>query len=109
MRSSFEEGLTAPEYFISTSGGRKGLVDTALKTAYAGYLTRKLVAVAENVIVTERDCGTIDGIFIAPLNEEKKEAESPRKRIVGRVTASPVIEPSYNSLPRRLCLFLLLI
>lgn len=94
VRSSFEEGLTAPEYFISTSGGRKGLVDTALKTAYAGYLTRKLVAVAENVIVTEKDCGTIDGIFIAPLDEEKKEAESPRKRIVGRVTASPVMDPS---------------
>jgi len=93
VRSSFEEGLTAPEYFISTSGGRKGLVDTALKTAYAGYLTRKLVAAAENVIVTEKDCGTTDGISIAPLNEEKKEVESLRRRIVGRVTASPVMDP----------------
>jgi DNA-directed RNA polymerase subunit beta' len=93
VRSSFEEGLTAPEYFISTSGGRKGLVDTALKTAYAGYLTRKLVAVAENVIVTEKDCGTIDGIFIGPLIEEKNEVEYLRKRTVGRITASPVIDP----------------
>ena len=94
VRSSFEEGLTAPEYFISTSGGRKGLVDTALKTAYAGYLTRKLVAVAENVIVTEKDCGTIDGVSIGPLLGEKKEVESLRKRIVGRITASAVIDPS---------------
>jgi DNA-directed RNA polymerase subunit beta' len=93
VRSSFEEGLTAPEYFISTSGGRKGLVDTALKTAYAGYLTRKLVAAAEDVIVTEKDCGTTDGISMAPLNEEKKEVESLRQRIVGRVTASPVMDP----------------
>ena len=93
VRSSFEEGLTAPEYFISTSGGRKGLVDTALKTAYAGYLTRKLVAVAENIIVTEEDCGTIDGILIGLLNEEKKEVECLRKRIVGRITASPVMDP----------------
>ncbi len=98
VRSSFEEGLTAPEYFISTSGGRKGLVDTALKTAYAGYLTRKLVAVAENVIVTEKDCGTIDGIFIGPLIE-KKEVESLRKRIVGRITASPVMDPAGSKEP----------
>ncbi|MBC7190634.1 DNA-directed RNA polymerase subunit beta', partial [Candidatus Aerophobetes bacterium] len=94
IRSSFKEGLSAPEYFISTSGGRKGLVDTALKTAYAGYLTRKLVAVAQNVIVTEEDCGTIDGFNMGPLIEEGQEVESLFERIVGRVTASPVIDPS---------------
>ena len=93
IRSSFREGLSAPEYFMSTSGGRKGLVDTALKTAYAGYLTRKLVAVAQNVIVTEKDCGTIDGFNMGPLIEEGQELESLADRIVGRVTAAPVINP----------------
>jgi len=94
IRSSFKEGLSAPEYFMSTSGGRKGLVDTALKTAYAGYLTRKLVAVAQNVIITERDCGTIDGFNIGPLIEEGQEFESLAERITGRVTAAPVINPA---------------
>jgi len=94
VRSSFEEGLTAAEYFISTSGGRKGLIDTALKTAYAGYLTRKLVAAAENVIITEKNCATTGGISIGPSAEEKKEAESLKRRIVGRITASSVIDPS---------------
>ncbi|RLE15403.1 DNA-directed RNA polymerase subunit beta', partial [Candidatus Aerophobetes bacterium] len=84
----------APEYFISTSGGRKGLVDTALKTAYAGYLTRKLVAVAQNVIITEEDCGTIDGFEIGALIEEGQEVESLAERILGRVTATPVIDPA---------------
>jgi len=94
IRSSFKEGLSAPEYFISTSGGRKGLVDTALKTAYAGYLTRKLVAVAQNVIITEEDCGTIDGFEIGALIEEGQEVESLAERILGRVTATPVIDPA---------------
>jgi len=93
IRSSFKEGLSAPEYFMSTSGGRKGLVDTALKTAYAGYLTRKLVAVAQNVIITEKDCGTIDGFNMGPLIEGGQELESLAERIIGRVTASPVIDP----------------
>jgi len=94
IRSSFKEGLSAPEYFMSTSGGRKGLVDTALKTAYAGYLTRKLVAVAQNVIITEEDCGTIDGFDMGALIEEGQELESLYDRIVGRVTAAPVINPA---------------
>ena len=98
VRSSFEEGLTAAEYFISTSGGRKGLIDTALKTAYAGYLTRKLVAAAENVIITEKNCATTTGIFIGPRAGEKKEAESLKKRIVGRITASSVTDPSSKKL-----------
>jgi len=94
VRSSFKEGLTAPEYFISTSGGRKGLVDTALKTAYAGYLTRKLVAVAQNLIITQDDCGAIDGLSMKALIEEGRIKQSLGERILGRVTASPVINPS---------------
>jgi len=98
VRSSFEEGLSTAEYFFSTSGGRKGLIDTALKTAYAGYLTRKLVAATENVIVTEKDCGTTDGISMVALIEERKEVESLRKRIVGRITASSLMDPSSRKL-----------
>ncbi|MCD6318564.1 DNA-directed RNA polymerase subunit beta' [Candidatus Aerophobetes bacterium] len=95
IRSNFKEGLSAPEYFMSTSGGRKGLIDTALKTAYAGYLTRKLVAVAQNVIITEEDCGTIEGFFVGPLiDEEGKLLESLSHRIVGRVATSPIKDPS---------------
>jgi len=94
IRSNFKEGLSAIEYFFSTSGGRKGLVDTALKTAYAGYLTRKLVAVAQDVIITEKDCGTLDGFFMGPLIHEGEVIEPLRKRIVGRVTASPVVDSS---------------
>ncbi|MEA1964505.1 MAG: DNA-directed RNA polymerase subunit beta' [Candidatus Aerophobetes bacterium] len=98
IRSSFKDGLTTSEYFFSTSGGRKGLVDTALKTAYAGYLTRKLVAVAQNIIISEEDCGTIDGLYIAPLIEGGKLIKSLSSRIVGRVTASPVVDPSTNQI-----------
>jgi len=94
IKSSFKDGLTTSEYFLSTSGGRKGLVDTALKTAYAGYLTRKLVAIAQNIIISEEDCGTIDGLYISPLIEEGKLIKSLSSRIVGRVTVSPVIDPS---------------
>ena len=95
IRSNFKEGLSAPEYFMSTSGGRKGLIDTALKTAYAGYLTRKLVAVAQNIIITEEDCGTIEGLFVGHLiDEEGKVLESLSHRIVGRVSASPIKDPS---------------
>ncbi|MEA3485444.1 MAG: DNA-directed RNA polymerase subunit beta', partial [Candidatus Aerophobetes bacterium] len=94
IRSSFKDGLTTLEYFFSTSGGRKGLVDTALKTAYAGYLTRKLVAVAQDIIISEEDCGTIDGLYIAALIEGGKLIKSLSSRIVGRITASPVVDPS---------------
>lgn len=93
IRSSFKEGLSAPEYFISSSGGRKGLVDTALKTAYAGYLTRKLVSVAQNLIVSEEDCGTIDGFDMEALVEDGQEIEPLADRILGRVTATPVADP----------------
>jgi len=93
IRSSFKEGLSAPEYFISTSGGRKGLVDTALKTAYAGYLTRKLVAVSQDVIITDKDCGTIDGFEMEALIEEGEVVESLADRIAGRITAAPIVDP----------------
>ena len=65
--SNFKEGLSILEYFISTHGARKGLADTALKTADSGYLTRRLVDVAQDVIVTEHDCGTLNGIFVEPI------------------------------------------
>ncbi len=94
VRSSFKEGLTAPEYFASTSGGRKGLVDTALKTAYAGYLTRKLVSVGQNLIINQEDCGAIDGLSVKRPARRGGIRQSLAERILGRVTASPVINPS---------------
>src|SRR5438128_3943456 len=85
IRSSFREGLTVLEYFISSHGARKGLADTALRTAESGYLTRRLIDVAQDVIVMEEDCGTTEGILIA--EEESKELLLPdmRSRLIGRV------------------------
>ena len=94
VRSSFKEGLTAPEYFASTSGGRKGLVDTALKTAYAGYLTRKLVSVGQNLIINQEDCGAIDGLSVKRPGERERTRQSLGERILGRITVLPVINPS---------------
>ena len=73
ITSNFREGLTVLEYFISTHGARKGLADTALKTADSGYLTRKLVDAAQDVIITEEDCGTINGIWVEPIYEGDDE------------------------------------
>ena len=81
------------QYFISTHGARKGLADTALKTADAGYLTRRLVDVAQDVIVTEPDCGTIMGIDIGALKEGEEIIESLSDRIRGRVTVDDVLDP----------------
>ena len=81
------------QYFISTHGARKGLADTALKTADAGYLTRRLVDVAQDVIITEHDCGTIMGIDIAALKEGEEIIESLSDRIRGRVTVDDVLDP----------------
>jgi len=92
IRSSFREGLTVLEYFISTHGARKGLADTALRTADSGYLTRRLIDVAQDVIVLETDCGTQSGIWLAP--PEKGVLESFRERIVGRMAASDLVDPS---------------
>src|SRR6202158_5012690 len=86
ITSNFREGLTVLQYFISTHGARKGLADTALKTADSGYLTRRLVDVAQDVIINERDCGTTDGIFVEPIIEAGVEVEPLRDRIVGRVS-----------------------
>src|SRR6266513_2818071 len=85
ITANFREGLTVLEYFISTHGARKGLADTALKTADSGYLTRRLVDVAQDVIVTEIDCGTLNGIFIEPVYEGEEVIVSLKDRILGRV------------------------
>jgi DNA-directed RNA polymerase subunit beta' len=91
--ANFLEGLSVLQYFISTHGARKGLADTALKTADAGYLTRRLVDVAQDVIITEPDCGTIMGIDIGSLKEGEEIIESLSDRIRGRVTVDDVLDP----------------
>ncbi|MFW6330877.1 MAG: DNA-directed RNA polymerase subunit beta', partial [Gemmatimonadota bacterium] len=93
IRSSLREGLTVLEYFISTHGARKGLADTALKTADAGYLTRRLVDVAQDVTVTEDDCGTVLGIEMAALKEGEDIIEPLKDRISGNVALEDVIDP----------------
>ncbi|MDD3095403.1 MAG: DNA-directed RNA polymerase subunit beta' [Candidatus Marinimicrobia bacterium] len=93
ITSNFKEGLTVLEYFISTHGARKGLSDTALKTADAGYLTRRLVDVAQDVVINEEDCGTINGIRVASLKEGENIIEFLKERIVGRILQEDVIDP----------------
>jgi len=85
ITANFREGLNVLQYFISTHGARKGLADTALKTADSGYLTRRLVDVAQDVIITENDCGTTEGIIVEPIIESGEIIEALRDRIVGRV------------------------
>ena len=91
--TNFKDGLSVLEYFISTHGARKGLADTALKTADAGYLTRRLVDVAQDMIITEHDCGTILGIEISALKEGEEVIEPLHDRILGRVTSEDIIDP----------------
>ena len=91
--SNFREGLSVLEYFISTHGGRKGLADTALKTADAGYLTRRLVDVAHDVVVTEEDCGTINGVSVGTLQSGEDVIETLEERVVGRVALDNVVSP----------------
>jgi len=93
ITSNFREGLSVMEYFISTHGSRKGLADTALKTSDAGYLTRRLVDVAQDVIISEVHCGTILGINISPLKEGEEVIESLSDRILGRVALEDVFDP----------------
>ncbi|HEX8724804.1 MAG TPA: DNA-directed RNA polymerase subunit beta', partial [Gemmatimonadaceae bacterium] len=93
IKSNFREGLSVLEYFISTHGARKGLADTALKTADAGYLTRRLVDVAQDVTITEEDCGTIQGLEISALKEGEDIIEPLSERIVGNVAADDVEDP----------------
>jgi DNA-directed RNA polymerase subunit beta' len=93
ITANFREGLSVLQYFISTHGARKGLADTALKTADSGYLTRRLVDVAQDVIVVERDCGTEDGIEVSAITEGGEILEQLRDRIGGRVVAEDVYDP----------------
>src|SRR5216110_3486470 len=90
ITSNFREGLSVLEYFISTHGARKGLADTALKTADSGYLTRRLVDVAQDVIISEIDCDTVDGIYVEPIVEAGEVVEPLRDRIVGRVSLEQI-------------------
>jgi DNA-directed RNA polymerase subunit beta' len=91
--SNFKEGLSILEYFISTHGARKGLADTALKTADAGYLTRRLVDVSQDVIVREEDCGTLRGIEVSALKKNDEIVETLSQRIVGRTSLNDVVDP----------------
>ncbi len=96
--SNFKEGLNVIEYFISTHGARKGLADTALKTANAGYLTRKLVDVAQNVKIVEHDCHTHEGIEISDIQDQNTLIESLEDRLDGRVLADDIIDPISNEI-----------
>ena len=96
--SNFREGLNVLEYFISTHGARKGLADTALKTANAGYLTRKLIDVSQNVRITVEDCGTHEGIEITDISSGNELIESLEERITGRVIAEDIIDPISNEI-----------
>jgi DNA-directed RNA polymerase subunit beta' len=91
ITANFREGLNVLQYFISTHGARKGLADTALKTANSGYLTRRLVDVTQDLVVTEDDCGTVQGVSMKALIEGGEVVESLRERILGRVSANDVI------------------
>ena len=93
ITTNFREGLTVLQYFTSTHGARKGLADTALKTADSGYLTRRLVDVSQDVIISDHDCGTVDGIDIRPIIESGEVIEPLRDRIVGRVSLENIKDP----------------
>ena len=102
ITANFREGLNVLQYFISTHGARKGLADTALKTANSGYLTRRLVDVAQDLVVTEHDCGTTDGLLMTPLIEGGDVVEPLRERVLGRVVCDDVLIPGTDEvlLPR---------
>jgi DNA-directed RNA polymerase subunit beta' len=93
ITANFREGLNVLQYFISTHGARKGLADTALKTANSGYLTRRLVDVTQDLVVTEQDCGTTNGVVMKALIEGGEVVEALRERILGRVAAADVVHP----------------
>ncbi|MBN1829214.1 MAG: DNA-directed RNA polymerase subunit beta' [Deltaproteobacteria bacterium] len=96
ITANFREGLTVLQYFISTHGARKGLADTALKTANSGYLTRRLVDVAQDCIILEYDCGTLDGIFVSALTEGGEIIETAGDRVLGRVALEDISDPFTN-------------
>jgi DNA-directed RNA polymerase subunit beta' len=93
ITANFREGLTVLQYFISTHGARKGLADTALKTANSGYLTRRLVDVAQDCIITEQDCETVDGIYVSALMEGGEMIETAGERVLGRVALQEIKDP----------------
>ncbi len=97
ITANFREGLNVLQYFISTHGARKGLADTALKTANSGYLTRRLVDVAQDLVVTDEDCGTTEGLWISPLVEGGDVVEPLRERVLGRVLAEDVMVPGSDT------------
>ena len=99
ITANFREGLNVLQYFISTHGARKGLADTALKTANSGYLTRRLVDVAQDVVITEDDCGTRDGLMMSPIVEGGDVVEPLRDRVLGRVVAEDVFLPGNDEDP----------
>ena len=94
ITANFREGLDVLQYFISTHGARKGLADTALKTANSGYLTRRLVDVAQDLVITEDDCGTSDGLLMSPLIEGGDVVEPLAERVLGRVLAEDIFDPA---------------
>jgi len=94
IKANFREGLTVLEYFISTHGARKGLADTALRTADSGYLTRRLVDVAQDVIVREEDCGVTSGIHITEITDGNEVIEKLEERLVGRYAAEDIVDPN---------------
>jgi DNA-directed RNA polymerase subunit beta' len=96
--SNFKEGLSILEYFISTHGARKGLADTALKTADAGYLTRRLVDVSQDVIITQEDCGTLRGLIAVPLKKNEEIVETLYDRILGRTAVADIFHPNTGEL-----------
>ena len=98
IRSNFKEGLSVIEFFISTNGARKGLADTALKTADAGYLTRRLVDIAQDVVINEDDCGTINGVDYTAIKDGDEVIESLSSRIAGRFTIERVLDPVTHEL-----------
>ncbi len=102
IRSNFRDGLSVLEYFISTHGARKGLADTALRTSKSGYLTRRLVDVAQDVIVREIDCGTTDGIIIRAFQEDGNIIETLSERLVGRIVQEDIIDPKTEKIITKL-------
>jgi DNA-directed RNA polymerase subunit beta' len=97
ITANFREGLNVLQYFISTHGARKGLADTALKTANSGYLTRRLVDVTQDLVVTQEDCGTSNGVVMKALVEGGEVIEALRERILGRVVANDIVNPEHQA------------
>jgi DNA-directed RNA polymerase subunit beta' len=94
IKANFREGLSILEYFISSNGARKGLTDTALRTADSGYLTRRLVDISHSIIINEEDCGTTEGIEARAFRDGKEEIEKLSLRIAGRYTSEDVVDPA---------------